>query len=403
LIYLSHFPLERTAPAPSEEPDWSGFFTAAGLDPALFVPVEPEWSPPVGSSHRFAWTGAFAERPNVPIRVEAAAMGPAPVWFEVIPPWQQPLPPVPEQKNFLSTISGITFVSVFATALIAAAILARRNLRRKRGDRNGAWMIAVAAFIAFFGRDLFGMEHVASPHEVVLIMEKLTTGFGYGFTFWLFYIALEPYLRRRWPRVLIGWARLVSGKVTDPRVGREVLTGIIAGMAVSITFLSLVPLSRVFGPALAPGLFDSRVLGGFEHVVATVFNAGTVGIRMTFIMAVVLLLAHALLRNRPAAVVVTVVLIALTAGTQGENVPLEIAVRLIATGILALTLVRVGLIAAIIGFSSMMLMPMVTLDPDSWFFAPSMFLLAIPIALAAWGFRTALGSNPLFADAVLEE
>jgi hypothetical protein len=46
---------------------------------------------------------------------------------------------------------------------------------------------------------------------------------------WLFYIALEPYVRRFWPQLLIGWTRLISGHMRDPLVGRDVLVGVAAG------------------------------------------------------------------------------------------------------------------------------------------------------------------------------
>jgi len=37
---------------------------------------------------------------------------------------------------------------------------------------------------------------------------------------WLMYAALEPYVRRFWPDGILGWTRLMSGYIRDPRVGR---------------------------------------------------------------------------------------------------------------------------------------------------------------------------------------
>jgi hypothetical protein len=42
----------------------------------------------------------------------------------------------------------------------------------------------------------------------------------------LFYLALEPIARRYWPQSLISWSRLVTGKVSDPLVCRDVLAGV---------------------------------------------------------------------------------------------------------------------------------------------------------------------------------
>ena len=45
----------------------------------------------------------------------------------------------------------------------------------------------------------------------------------------LAYVAIEPFLRRTWPEVLTSWARLVSGAVRDPLLGRDMLAGGLLG------------------------------------------------------------------------------------------------------------------------------------------------------------------------------
>lgn len=47
---------------------------------------------------------------------------------------------------------------------------------------------------------------------------------------WLFYIALEPYVRRRSPHRIISWSRLMAGNWRDPLVGRDILLGLIIGL-----------------------------------------------------------------------------------------------------------------------------------------------------------------------------
>src|SRR5439155_7953874 len=44
------------------------------------------------------------------------------------------------------------------------------------------------------------------------------------------YIALEPHLRRIWPETMIGWSRLLAGSFRDPRVGRDVLAGVLVAI-----------------------------------------------------------------------------------------------------------------------------------------------------------------------------
>src|SRR5712691_2614762 len=53
---------------------------------------------------------------------------------------------------------------------------------------------------------------------------------------WLTYMALEPFARRRWPDLLISWTRLLSGRLRDPLVGRDILIGILAGASVALVF-----------------------------------------------------------------------------------------------------------------------------------------------------------------------
>ena len=50
---------------------------------------------------------------------------------------------------------------------------------------------------------------------------------------WLTYLGLEPYVRRFSPDSLIGWTRLVAGSWRDPRVGRDVMIGVAAGLAMT--------------------------------------------------------------------------------------------------------------------------------------------------------------------------
>ena len=41
---------------------------------------------------------------------------------------------------------------------------------------------------------------------------------------WICYMALEPYVRRYWPRTMISWSRLVKGHCRDPLLGRDLLS-----------------------------------------------------------------------------------------------------------------------------------------------------------------------------------
>ena len=107
---------------------------------------------------------------------------------------------------------------------------------------------------------------------------------------WLLYMAFEPYVRRFWPTLLIGWTRLLSGQVRDPLVGRDILVGAAAG-----TIAALLTASREFIPAMAglklvsPGLPQASILLGtrYEMVAAleTLRRAFDSGFDIVCIMA----------------------------------------------------------------------------------------------------------------------
>ena len=54
-------------------------------------------------------------------------------------------------------------------------------------------------------------------------------------SFWLFYVALEPYVRRNWPDALVSWSRFCNRKFQDPVVASHILVGIVAADAFALT------------------------------------------------------------------------------------------------------------------------------------------------------------------------
>src|SRR5262249_36767294 len=135
---LEHFLFVPPVHEPARQTDaidWSHLFAAARLDPAQMQSVSPEWSPLVQADTRAAWTGNYAGRPDLPIRLEAGALHGRPVFFDVIWPWTRPPRTRPTRGTDLGT--GAYYV-LLALALIGACFLARYNWRTGRGDPMGA-------------------------------------------------------------------------------------------------------------------------------------------------------------------------------------------------------------------------------------------------------------------------
>jgi hypothetical protein len=64
---------------------------------------------------------------------------------------------------------------------------------------------------------------------------------------WLFYVALEPLVRRFWPHALISWTRLLANGPSDPVVARELLVGLTLGTVLTLLVVSGLRLSDFLG------------------------------------------------------------------------------------------------------------------------------------------------------------
>ena len=160
LIELAAVPpqIEKTPPA-SRAPDWAGLFTAAGLDLARFTPVDPEWLPLVSFDARAAWTGVYPDT-DLPLRIEAASWRGKPVSFQMVAPWS-----TPSRMQPVATVSPGIIVRL---ALIGiGALLAWRSFRLGRGDRRGAFRLAVFGFAVVMLGWLCDANHVPTTAEVI--------------------------------------------------------------------------------------------------------------------------------------------------------------------------------------------------------------------------------------------
>jgi hypothetical protein len=75
------------------------------------------------------------------------------------------------------------------------------------------------------------------PSSIGAYLGVVFVRLGLAFTLWYAgqalgaYLAVEPFVRRRMPELLTSWTRLVSGGWRDPLAGRDVLIGVLAGVA----------------------------------------------------------------------------------------------------------------------------------------------------------------------------
>ena len=408
---LTHFlavpPQVDTQQAVPTGVDWSPLFAAAGLDPERLRKAAPQWAAPVDSDHKAAWVGAYPDESVLPIRIEAAAYRGRPVWFAVLPPWRRD--GTSSSSTGLHDTVPFGEISLWVLALLlplGGVFLARRNLRLGRGDRSGAFLVALFVFVTYGLARLFRASHVAVfTQEIEILIGVLSRPAFWAALVWVLYVALEPYARRRWPHALISWKRLLSGRFRDPLVGRDVLLGAAAGSAGAVLFVLTLVAPPWFGmpPPLPQPYLHGNTLAGFADVGFRLFVNlfSSVLYAMTFLFVLVLL--RMLIRNG----VLAALLWCLLVGSPmiGENVAFELAGGLVRAALLFIVLTRGGVLALAVSLYFMfnILESPFTLDFAAWYQVRALPLVVVLAGLALYGFHTSLAGRPLFGRSLLED
>jgi serine/threonine-protein kinase len=298
------------------------------------------------------------------------------------------------------------------TVMVGGVLVARRNLRLGRGDRRGAFKLALYVLAFSLLTWIVWAHHLASTAELGSFMRYFGSSLLVSTAVWTFYLALEPFLRRLWPQLLVSWVRLLEGRFRDPLVGRDVLLGSLGGvvntllyrfMEVGPAWIGLLPLRPDQGGA--PPWVELAPLRGLRHSLGNLFSIQTVFLFIPLAYLIVLLLCRIVVRKSMPAIAIFVVLASLLANFSSVNLYLELAVSLVGTLMFVLVLFRCGLLGIVVwgmvnGLTSVY--PL-TFDAGAWYAGSTLLGLSATAAITLYGFRTALGGRPAFGDAALPD
>jgi serine/threonine-protein kinase len=404
LVSLRIVPGERTGPGSPPEPDWAPLLRAAGLDPAALTTAEPEWAPPVFADRRAAWEGVYPGAPEVAIRVEAAAAGGRPVSLRIVEPWTRPAEAPAPPRSFWQRAGSLVSTLWFVVVVVAAGIVALRNVRRGRGDRRGALRFALylgAVRMLWF----LGAHHVPSAAELGIFVGHLSYAMQRVGLAYVFYLAVEPYARRLWPRMLVSWVRVLDGRLRDPLVGRDLLLGCLAGAVVSLAQRLSMWLSASLGVETPPP--DWRLslepLRGPGHALVQILIVHTQQL-LDIIFPITMLLLMRLLLRRTWLAVAAVSLGAVVMFHPGAgSTAVYLLVTAVVIAVIWLTLFRAGLLAlaAATSISGLLDLPL-TPSPAGWYAGAVLLALAAVVVPAVYGFWRSQAGRPLFRDEILE-
>jgi serine/threonine-protein kinase len=277
-----------------------------------------------------------------------------------------------------------------------AALVARRNWKQGRTDRNGAFRIAAARFLLALVA-WAGLVHPVPTESMLQFFEAAAADLlASSVVLWLVYLAIEPAVRARYPHSIVTWNRLLTGRWLDPQVAADVLIGAAVGCVLwtGAQFLTEIGSHDVVnsGGNFLYVLGTRQWIGRNAGALANSLNVGLV------VFAVICLLRR-LVGNDILAALATAVLFTLTEGDVARSTDWGIMAALFVAvySILALVLMRIGLVATISAVFFINAFNGIWLGADwkAWYAPAGIATILLLLSIAALAFWKSLGGRDL--------
>jgi serine/threonine-protein kinase len=253
---------------------------------------------------------------------------------------------------------------------------------------------------------LLRADHVPIALDEYLIFARIAGWFLYsaGFIF-LMYVAFEPFVRQRWPRVLTSWTRLLAGRVRDPLVGRDILVGALAGVAMALLRESEFIASRWLGlpsPAALTSTLDG--LGTWRQFASLALFVPLEALSLALGWLLILLLLRMVFRSDKLAIAAAIVAGLPILTLPGDYLLLKVLVGVLQAALSVIVLLRFGLFAFVVEmtFANALTRLPITLNPAEWYAGRSLLVLLCLSAIIAYGFRTAVAGRQRFGRRLVE-
>jgi hypothetical protein len=214
---------------------------------------------------------------------------------------------------------------------------------------------------------------------------EMATATFFSTLVWTVYLALEPFVRRYWPQTLISSTRILSGRLRDGAVGRDVLVG----SAVACCWRIMFDVHQLFGPANQTPNMPSEDLilsarGALREVLENVPHA----VRDTLVFFFAIFLLRILFRKEWLGGLVFTLLFLGVAISSGAS-RTDLFFTAIIYGSFALVTVRFGLLALaclILMDGTLGDMP-AAFDTAAWYYPYFVTMLISTSAVVLWAFK----------------
>jgi protein kinase-like protein len=384
---------------PTPEPDWNKLLTAAGFDPANCKPTEPRRNPPAYADTRAAWTVPMVERPDVTLRLEAAAYRGRPVSFNEIGPWT-PAPGNAQDTSKAQRISIIFASCIVGSLLVAGTVLAWKNLQQKRADLGGALRLAGVVLVAEIAEWVIGASHQSGYWEAYSFTLELAWACLASVFLWMLYVALEPVVRRKIPTLLISWNRLLAGNYRDPMIGRDLLVGAAFGVFSQVLGNLDIFFNKWRGlPPPMPETTAFKIFTGGRIVFAQLFSTVPTAIFNGLALMLMVVILQIILRNRWVAAGAFMLIFVGQGALQGGSTFNVYLIGTINVALLTYLVLRFGLLALTVYVFMQQIMGVpITTDASAWYAWMGWFGVTVIAAIVVYGARIGLAGQPLFGS-----
>jgi serine/threonine-protein kinase len=243
------------------------------------------------------------------------------------------------------------------------------------------------------------------------LVVALQSAVYWAFFIGLMYLALEPFLRRRWPEWIISWSRLLAGDFRDPLIGRDVLIGAMFGLGFPLANYAQTLLPRLFDRQPPSILMNSNLLYefgllGMSGFIPLLLSQTLSSLMFPFIIVSVLLFFTMVLRRKRLGIAATWLLFYVALNLNfGDATPVSLLLGAIVPTLLLTALTRFGLLVLIAThfFSHIVPFYPVTTEFSAWYATSFLLQLFVLGAVLLYAFHTSLAGQPLFRGRFLED
>ena len=222
---------------------------------------------------------------------------------------------------------------------------------------------------------------------------------------YLVYLAIEPFVRRSWPTMLVGWSRALAGRLPDPVIGRDLLIGVASGLLLTVLDqVGVLAPVLLNGAALMPMTPETGVLEHSRYFLLTISSTMNDGLQNALLGVMMFTVLREVVKRGvsrlplkwlspeyTAAVIALILLVLLRLlDTQVSNGPwwLGALLNLVSTGVFLVVLLRYGLFATVVMYTTNFLASRtpLTLNPNALYAGPAWVMLGVIFAIGLTGF-----------------